>query len=245
LASKTPGHQRFYCPPETIDSGSIDFSPQESLHMVASLRLKKGERITATDGEGRVYEVVIEEARRRRVRGRITNVSEVPRSLRSITLFQGIIKAAAMELALTKCAELGVSAVVPVVCENSVGSRSGTRLGRLRRISVEAMKQSLGAYLTVVHEPAGFEDALAASGGFDSVLVAWEGEGKRGLASALETERAGTIALWTGPEGGFARAEIDALVDIGAVTFSLGERRLRAETAAIAAVAVIGAWGAM
>lgn len=245
MASKTPRHQRFYCPPETTYGDSIDFSGQESLHMVASLRLKKGERITATDGEGKVYGVVIEEARRRRVRGRIIDVNEVPRSHPRLTLFQGLLKAAAMEVALAKCTELGVSAVVPVVCENSVGSLSGTRLGRLRRIAVEAMKQSLGAYLTVVGGPAGFENALAQSGGFDPVLVAWEEERTRGLASALETEHSGTIALWIGPEGGFAQDEIDALVERGAVTFSLGDRRLRAETAAIAAVAVIRAWGAM
>ena len=245
MASKTPRHQRFYCPPKTIDGDSIDFSPQESLHMVASLRLRKGEGITATDGEGKVYEVVIEEARRRRVRGRIIDVSEIPCSHPGITLFQGITKAGAMEAALGKCAELGVSAVVPVECENSIGSLSRTRLRRLRRIAVEAMKQSLGAHLTVVCEPAGFEDALAESGGFDQVLVAWEEEQARGLVSALETERVEAVALWTGPEGGFAQAEIDALVESGAVTFSLGGRRLRSETAAIAAVAVIRTLGEM
>ena len=211
--------------------------------MVASLRLKKGERITATDGEGKIYGVVIEEAKRRRVRGRIIDVNEVPRSLPSITLFQGLIRSAAMEIALTKCAELGVSAIVPVVCDNSVGSLSETRLGRLRRIAGEAMKQSLGAYLTVVGKPATFEDALAASRGFDSVLVAWEGEHKRGLPSTLKTQGAGTVALWVGPEGGFTQPEIDSLAGVGAVTFSLGERRLRAETAAIAAVAIILANG--
>jgi 16S rRNA (uracil1498-N3)-methyltransferase len=239
LTSKALRHQRFYCSPDTINGDVIEFSLAESLHMVGSLRLGKGEMITATDGRGKVYRVVIEQARRRQVLGRILNARTVAEPHPAITVFQGIIRPSNMEVALSRCVELGISALVPVVSEFSFGGLGPRRLERLRRIAAEAMKQSLGAYLARVDKPAAFEDALASSAGFDALLVAWEGEREGRLASAAASGDADDIALWIGPEGGFAEKEIEALLSMGAVTFSLGDHRLRAETAAIAAVAII------
>lgn len=239
MTSKALRHQRFYCSPDAVKGDLVEFSHAESLHMVGSLRLVKGEMITATDGRGKVYQVVIEQGRRRRVMGRILDARSVAEPRPAITVFQGIIKPSNMEVALSKCAELGISAFVPVVSEFSVGGLGPGRLERLRRIAAEAMKQSLGAYLARVDEPTAFENALERSGRFDSLLVAWEGERRGRLASVAVLEDADDTALWIGPEGGFAEKEIEALLNLGAVTFSLGDRRLRAETAAIAAVAVI------
>jgi 16S rRNA (uracil1498-N3)-methyltransferase len=239
LTGKALNHQRFYYPFDAAKGDVITFPSEESHHIVGSLRLRKGESVSCTDGAGRVYEVLIEEARKRNVKGSVTAVRLIPRDRPAITLCQGITKASYLEVALEKCAELGITEFLPVICRFSIGRLGPARLKRLRRIAVQAMKQSLGAYLVEVGEPVVFEDALNLSGRSDLQLVAWRGAGRRTLAEIMKQHHVSEVALWIGPEGGFAPDEVDALIAGGARTFAMGNHRLRAETAAISAVAII------
>jgi 16S rRNA (uracil1498-N3)-methyltransferase len=101
------------------------------------------------------------------------------------------------------------------------------------------MKQSLGSYLPDISAAFSFEDALGKLRGFDATLAAWVDEPGRTLAKIDLPPGPMKIGLWVGPEGGFTPGEISALVDSGALTFSLGKQRLKAETAALASVAVL------
>jgi 16S rRNA (uracil1498-N3)-methyltransferase len=156
-----------------------------------------------------------------------------------VAVFQGIIKPAKMELVVEKCTELGICDFIPVITQRSLKGLSLTRIERLKRIAVEAMKQSLGAFLPGVRSPQRFNDALALLPGFGSALVAWEGEEQVNLRGILKKSRRGPVAIWIGPEGGFTPEEIGHLTSRGAATFGLGNLRLKAETAAIAAVAIL------
>lgn len=239
MKDKALRHQRFYFPPEALKGVFIEFPPGECTHMIASLRLRKGDHVRATDGTGRIYDAVLDQARGRRVVGRVLKVCEVARPSPSIFLFQGISRSSSMEFALEKCVELGIDGFIPVLVGRSIRRLGARRLERLRRIAVEAMKQSLGAYLPRVHDSASLDEALEMLADFDLMLVASELERQCLLSEVARLKTAARIALWIGPEGGFADVEVDGLLERGAIPFSLGSSRLRSETAAIAAVAVL------
>jgi 16S rRNA (uracil1498-N3)-methyltransferase len=248
VREKASDHYRFYLTSGSIDSaGEVAFPESESSHMKASLRIGAGEIVSATDGRGRVFKVSVERFAGKRAVGRVVEVRELESPVPRIHLYQGMIRAPRMDVVVEKCTELGVAAFTPVRTERSVRRLSGDRLERLSRIAVESMKQSLGAHLPRMEAPAAFDDAIAGLGGFDLTLAAHEGEAATTLAGAARGAspkrspgaRIETIALWIGPEGGLTDTEISSLVGKGAVTFSLGERRLKAETAAIASVAAL------
>ncbi len=240
MENKTQVHYRFYLRSGSTGRGdAVRFSEDESKHMVSSLRMGKGDLVGATDGKGSVFKVEICDVSGKRATGRILEIKEERRPQPEIHLFPGMIKGSHMDLVVEKCAELGVAGIWPVYTERVVGRLSPSRLERLRRIAVETMKQSLGSYLPGISAPFSFEDALGKLRGFDVTLAAWVDEPGRTLGKIELRPGPMKIGLWIGPEGGFTDREISALVDHGALTFSLGDQRLKAETAALASVAIL------
>ncbi|MGD8628583.1 MAG: 16S rRNA (uracil(1498)-N(3))-methyltransferase [bacterium] len=240
MEEKTQAHYRFYLRSGSTGRGdAVRFSEEESKHMVSSLRMGEGDLVGATDGNGSVFTVEIGDVAGKRVKGRILEVKEERRPQPEIHLFLGVIKGSHMDLVVEKCTELGVAAVWPVHTERVVSRLSSNRLERLRRIAVETMKQSLGSYLPGISEALAFEDALGKLRGFDVTLAGWVDEPGRTLGKIDLRPGPMKIGLWIGPEGGFTDREITSLVDHGALTFSLGDQRLKAETAALASVAIL------
>lgn len=240
MREKVLQHHRFYLPTEAVaEDGMVVFPLAESIHMVSSLRIKKGDVVSATDGKGRICKVLVEQPGKRRVVGRIGGVRKVRRLRPAIHVFQGIVKPSGMDLIVEKCTELGVSAIVPVRTERSMRRLSKQRLERLRRIAIETMKQALGAYLPEICEPVSFEAAIAKHPDFEMVVVAWEKERKRTLVDSARRHTQGKVAVWVGPEGGLTKHELEALTSRGALTFTLGGLRLKTDTAAIASVAIL------
>ena len=99
------------------------------------------------------------------------------------------------------------------------------------------MKSSTRTVLPTIDVPVGFGSLLKLDGEFEQVLVAYEDETGPGLGAVLRRDARSVLTV-IGPEGGFEPAEIDALRAAGAVSFTLGQRRLRAETAAVAVAAM-------
>lgn len=240
LRDRIKSHYLFHLPEEACRDEKVNFGGEESRHMIASLRVRVGDRLTATNGRGKIYEVRVTQIKDANVWGRIESVRETESEKPEISLYLGLLKQRAMELAVEKCAELGLAMVVPVVSDRSVAALSKNRLERLRRIAIGAMKQSLGSYLTTVLQPISFADALRKSKDQELSIVAHRSTGEsqlRNLSKLIKT--AGTIAVWIGPEGGFTDGEVDMLRKTGGLVFDLGERRLRSETAAIACIAIL------
>lgn len=233
-------HHLFYAPPGSVSGGRICFPPDESMHMVASLRLTAGDVISATDGAGSLFEAEIEYAGREKTLARVTGVEQLPPPEVRLRLYQGMIRPQRMDLVVEKCVELGVNSVVPVFTERAVGRDAGARLARWKRIALEAMKQSLRVYLPEIRPPAPFGQVLKDADGLELVLVAHEGESARPLEAADVAIGKGNVGLFIGPEGGFSETEIEALSERGAKVFGMGAARLKSETAAMAAVAIIG-----
>jgi 16S rRNA (uracil1498-N3)-methyltransferase len=202
------------------------------------MRHKVGNVIGVVDGAGTEYEVELTEVRADRVAGRVLGSQTGAREPKHrVTIAQAVLKGDRLVQVCEQATELGVSRVIPVQTARTVGRLSAARLERLRAVSLAALKSSTRTVLPRIDAAIGLGALAATTCEFDQVLVAYEEETGPGLEVVLKRD-AGSVLIVIGPEGGFEPAEIDALKAAGAVSFSLGPRRLRAETAAVAVAAM-------
>jgi len=158
----------------------------------------------------------------------------------NLTLLMAVIKFDLMEWAIEKCTELGVAEVVPIITrrtDSRLTSAAAKRVERWRRIAVQASEQSRRVATAGISEPVKLQDAAKLPGDLKIVLA--ETEEQRALADAVETGNPDSnILLAIGPEGGWTENELQMFNENGWKAASLGPTILRAETAAMAAVAV-------
>ena len=213
---------------------------EEAHHLINVLRVRPGREVIVFDGSG-----LEAAARVQRVEGgAVTLAVGQPEPAQrepplEITLLVALLKGDKLADVVRAGSELGVSRFVPLVTERSVPREIGrTKIERLRRIAVEAAKQSGRTRPALVEEPRRLTDLEAVSFG----LLA-DPRASTPL-SAVSWPEAGAVALVSGPEGGFTEAEVEHLVSLGYGPVYLGPRILRAETAplvlAAAAAAVRG-----
>jgi len=157
-----------------------------------------------------------------------------------VTLLLAIIKFDRMEWAIEKCIELGVARIVPIISrrtDSHLTSAASKRVERWRRIAVQASEQSRRSEAAEIAEPMKLNDALKLPG--DSRIVLAETEEQGVLPDTVATPDADSnVLLAIGPEGGWTEDELQMFKENGWKAATLGPTILRAETAAIAAVAV-------
>ena len=214
------------------------------VHITRVLRLCRGDRILVLDGRGKSYQAVIEDAGRTRVICAVTGEIPVfsspgPR----LTLVQGLPKGDKMDLIVEKSTELGISRIIPLVCERTVLKLEGDKLSRRRerwlRIAREASKQCRRPDVPEVDLPGGWDQALR---DLDraTALIPWEEENVLTLKSFLrENKPREQVYVFIGPEGGFTPREVERARSHGVRPVTLGPRILRTETAGLAVVAMI------
>ena len=226
---------------QCLTDSEIIVQDAEHHHLSRVLRLKIGDVILVGDGRGDVAEAVIEEVGREETRCRVTarhaRFNEPPVG---ITLLQGALKnPSKMDWLVEKATELGMTSFVPMMTEHTVAH--SVKTDRLRKLAETATKQCLRGRIPDVLDVASLPDALEALG--DVRLLVFHEQ-----AAAEETIEALTLdsqplAIFIGPEGGFSNDEIDLLRARGADILTLGPRRLRGETAGLAALARLnGRW---
>jgi 16S rRNA (uracil1498-N3)-methyltransferase len=166
---------------------------------------------------------------------------ELPAAVTSrITLALAVFKFDRMEWAIEKCTELGVSRIVPVIARRTgahLAAASAKRTERWRRLALQAAEQSRRAEPPEITAPLKFSDAMALPGALRIVLAESELQPLRDVLESHSPES--QIILAIGPEGGWAEDELELCHGAGWVSASLGSTILRAETAAIAATAII------
>lgn len=167
--------------------------------------------------------------------GEIIPVSSSPQ----VTLALSIFKFDRMEWAIEKCTELGVVRIVPVIASRTevhLAAASAKRVERWQRIVRQASEQSRRASPPDVSQPIKFKEALGLPGSIRVLLS--ESEKDVMLKDSLQS-KASDVVLALGPEGGWTTSELDQFREGGWSAASLGDTILRAETAAIAAAAVV------
>ncbi len=161
----------------------------------------------------------------------------------NVTVAQAIPKGQKMDFVVEKLTELGAARIVPLLSQRVVAAASGAnKRDRWRRLAKTAAQQCGRADIPQIDEPVPYDRLLQAFGQYDCVLFPWELCDGPPLRQSLPPllERANTVLVAIGPEGGFTHAEADAARTAGAHVVSLGRRIFRTETAALVVLAIIG-----
>ena len=207
-------------------------------HLVRVLRARVGEDFDIATGQS-VRRGRITSLTDNRVDFDLGEVISTP-SLVEITLVLAVYKFDRMEWAIEKCTELGVSRILPLISrrtDSHLATASVKRVDRWQRIARQAAEQSRRAAPPQITAPMKLSEALNLPQPLRIVLA--ESEEQTLLRDVLNPEAAGNeIALAVGPEGGWTEDELQSFQQSGWISASLGNTILRAETAAIAAVAV-------
>lgn len=245
--------RRFFVENLRLNDKRVEIRGVEFAHLKKVLRLTVGSAVDVFDGSGTELTGVVEVMEKNhaviKVEGSGVSLRESP--LRLI-LIQGLPKGEKTDIIIQKATELGASEIRFYASLKSVSKmpsgKEGIKAQRWRRIAIEAAKQ---CGRSVVPEAAFFEDLDSASAGLDgAVKVAlWENEKATGIAEAIKNpppassmrgQASGTvIAALVGPEGGLPNEEIEEARSLGFTPVKFGPRILRAETAAIAVLAVL------
>lgn len=237
---------QFFIENENVSDGFVTIEGSDVNHMKNVLRMKPGERIRVSTRDGRGYFCEVTELTDIYVRADILEQDEEGTELPCKTyLFQGLPKSDKMELIIQKAVELGVYEVIPVAMKNCVmkldEKKAKSKITRWQAIAESAAKQSKRSLIPKIHMPVTYKEAAAMAAEMDVRLVPYENE--RGMAATKEAveqiKKGQSIAVFIGPEGGFAPEEI-ALVQDQMNLISLGKRILRTETAGLAALAILG-----
>ena len=231
--------QLFYAPDLTTPLYTL--GEEESKHCIRVLRLRRGDTLHLTDGRGTLYrcEIAEEDARRCTVRvvERFPDYERMPyRLTMAVAPTKNIER---FEWFLEKATEVGVSEIVPLLCERS--ERRALKIERAERVVVSAMKQSLKAYRPTLRPLTPFGEAAAMPFEGRKFIAhcapAQSPEGKAYLPATLRRGEAALILI--GPEGDFSPEEITFARANGFEEITLGAQRLRTETAAVAAVVMV------
>ncbi|HEX6290476.1 MAG TPA: RsmE family RNA methyltransferase [Herpetosiphonaceae bacterium] len=244
---------RFFVSPDVLHGRTAQIEEPSLTHQLSNvLRLNAGDRITLLDNSGWEYVVALEHVSRDSVGGAIERktLAETEPQLK-LALYVALLRGERFEWVLQKGTELGVSAFVPVVCQRSViddiADIGAAKLERWERIVREAAEQSRRAKLPKLLPAMLFDTACDHAARRSRAFLLWEGSGAHSLRSLLQQGEPGpwanetpfSIALLSGPEGGFTESELATAVMYRLSLASLGPRTLRAETAPIAAAAAM------
>ncbi len=215
-------------------------------HIKNVLRLKCGEHILISDGSGTDYECSISDMDEDMITARIEdvfkNAAELPVS---ITLFQGMPKSDKLELIIQKSVELGVKEIIPVITKRSVvkidDKKAGKKIERYNSIAESAGKQSGRGIIPEVKNFMTFKQAIEYAKKLDMNIIPYEeAKGMEYSRQVIkEIKKHKSLGIFIGPEGGFAKEEVEIATSIGAKCITLGNRILRTETAGLATLSII------
>src|SRR5512135_3480867 len=227
---------RLFLTGSDLHSRFITIRGDKARYLMTVLRRRAGDPLFIHDDKGNVYSAIITGMTNKEVSAElIEKIDLKTESPLNITLLQGLLKGEKMDLVVQKATELGVKEIVPVITERSQ-VRETRKMGRWMKIAEEASRLAGRNSVPLIRETIEFGklDVLSCPEG----IIFWEQGGDR-LGDTLKSFRGRmSISLFTGPEGGLSEEEIKSAAEKGFVRTTLGARILRAETAAIAAVAV-------
>jgi 16S rRNA (uracil1498-N3)-methyltransferase len=236
--------QLFYNSEVSIETTKITFDKIESKHIVRVLRKKEGDILKITNGKGFLFDAEISFANDKKCTAIIINAVEKPKPWEyylhiAIAPTKNTDR---IEWFLEKATEIGIDEITPIICSNS--ERRFVKLERFEKIIQSAMKQSLKFALPKLNAPVKFKDFINQD--FDGkVCIAHcapfdesSGQGEKNtLKSVIHPSEKTTILI--GPEGDFSSEEIKKALAKKCIPISLGESRLRTETAGIVAAHIV------
>lgn len=226
---------------DDVQDARIRLDPEESAHLVRVLRHRAGDEVSVIDGRGTLYHCVLELADAKGAEVRIMraepgfgahpyHLTMAVCPTKNIDRFEWFVE---------KATEIGVDVVAPVIGERS--ERRVLKTDRLRRIALSAAKQSLKAAIPAVAEPVSVRDFIAAAPADALKLICYcfDDVERILITPTLRRQAEQPIVILIGPEGDFSPEEAALARKCGWIPVSLGDSRLRTETAAVVAAAAV------
>lgn len=224
--------QLFFDPNISEGATSFTFDKEESRHIVKVLRKKEGDSIFITNGKGWLFTSEVIFAAEKRCE--VSIVSEKYFEPMPYKLHLAVAPTKMndrYEWFLEKAVEIGITEITPLICEHS--ERTVFKAERFEKILQSAMKQSLQYHVPILHEPVAFKQFVKQQHKGKLFIAHCEETDKKLLKNELLPKETQTILI--GPEGDFSTKEIELALGLGYVPVSLGNTRLRTETAAVVA----------
>jgi len=235
----------------SYDPGSTEITLDEdnSRHIVQVLRMRPGAALQLTDGKGTLLTAVILDDHKKKCRVQVQTADTQPPRERPVSLAISLLKnAARFEWFLEKATEIGVREIIPLLCEHT--ERQQVRQDRLQNILVSAMLQSQQSWLPILHLPTPLGQLITGAD-HDQRFIAHCLEAPRptsSLPDALRQTLTGTNTssarvssrlILIGPEGDFSPKEVELALEHQFIPVTLGNNRLRTETAGVVAATLL------
>ncbi len=223
----------FYFPSLANSTGSAILDDVTRHHVVTVLRMQSNQKIMLMDGVGNVAEGIIQEASKKTLSVLLGDKIAYPNSTPRVTIAISVLKNAnRFEWMLEKITEVGVSEIIPLISERT--ERTHFREDRLRQIIVSASIQSKQCWMPILHHPQKLTDVIQESKSVNKYIA----HCVDGQKTSLNKQDQDAIIL-IGPEGDFTLPEINFALAQGFTPVTLGESRLRTETAGVAAAVLM------
>jgi 16S rRNA (uracil1498-N3)-methyltransferase len=246
--------QRLAVTATQICDRKIDLTREQQHYLNRVLRLQAGDRFIAMDGRGHWWSAVLEV----RETGLFASIAEeiaVNRELPvEVTLMAALPKGNGFDEVVRQAAELGVASIVPVTSDRTLLKPSSQKVDRWKRIAAEAAEQSERQIVPTILEPVSFDIAIKDCFQKHRFICLARGENRHlwdclvslepAQSPLIRGEQEGeelSIVIATGPEGGWTDSEVERAIELGFEAVSLGSRILRAVTAPIVALSLVGA----
>lgn len=221
----------FYTP--DIESEKYTLSEEESKHCTRVLRLDVGSKLNLVDGKGGFYEAVVEDPHPKRT---VLKILSQQRNYGKRNFYLHIAVAPTknierIEWFLEKATEIGIDEITPLICDRS--ERRDIKAERLNKVIVSAAKQSIKAYFPKLNEPIRFTDFVSGNTSTQKFIAHCIPSQKKSIKEEIRLKSDYLILI--GPEGDFSTTEVDLARENKFIPVSLGDSRLRTETAALEA----------
>jgi len=217
---------------ENIVTPTHVLSEETSKHCVQVLRMKEGEHLQLTNGKGNLFTAIIIDANKKHCTVKIETITNKQLHTTNISIAISLLKnPSRFEWFLEKATEIGVKEIIPLICEHT--EKENFRFDRMNNILISAMLQSQQTWLPQLHQPKRFIDFISED--FDAIkLIAHCVEEEKKSITDLNISNQNKLVL-IGPEGDFSNNEIQYALQKNFIPVTLGNTRLRTETAGIVA----------
>lgn len=226
----------FYLPEIPPAATELVLPEETSKHVVSVLRMKEGDELQLTNGQGTIVRASIQKAHKKSC---ILHAAEVIQSVDSrkpVTLAISLLKnPSRFEWMLEKVTEIGIRSVIPLISHRT--ERQHFRADRMKNITVSAMLQSKQSWLPEIIDPVSFAEVIKMPGYENKFIAHCLPEERETLRP--EINKAISSIILIGPEGDFSPAEISDALGLGYKPVALGDTRLRTETAGVVAATLL------
>ena len=218
---------------------SVVLNEETSRHIVQVLRMQNGERLQVTDGKGNLYVAEITDNNKKKcvviiIKTTTDNRQQTTNTIIAISLIKNANR---FEWFLEKATEIGVTAIIPLICSRT--EKQHFRQERMQGILISAMLQSQQTWLPVLHAPTKFNDVIKQSTQKQKMIAHCEDEKSKVQLAQQPINSSTAQIILIGPEGDFTTEEIEQALQNNFIAVALGNTRLRTETAGVVAAALL------